>query len=97
MVSENVEEPGGLPPAAETSSHKKTSYMFFTFWILWNSILIKPYARQLMVNPKPNSKEKVMMVITYVINSFFFFTKKDIERDNMTESCYNMRWKHCLS
>ena len=50
-----------------------------------------------MENPKPNSKEKVMMVITYVINSFFFFTKKDIERDNMTASCYNMIRKHCLS
>lgn len=51
-----------------------------------------------MENPKPNSKEKVMIVITYVTNSiFFFFTKKDIERDNMTASCYNMRRKHCLS
>ena len=50
-----------------------------------------------MANPKPNSKEKVMIVITYVTNSIFFFTKKDIERDNMTASCYNMRWKHCLS
>ena len=71
MVSENVEEPGGLPPAAETSSHKKTSYMFFTFWILWNSILIKPYERQLMENPKPNSKEKVMIIITISLIQFF--------------------------
>ena len=48
-----------------------------------------------MANPKPNSKENVMIVITYVTNSIFY--NKDIERDNMTASCYNMRWKHCLS
>ena len=51
-----------------------------------------------MANPKPNSKEKVMIVITYVtISIFFFFTKKDIERDNITASFYNLSWKHCLS
>ena len=32
-----------------------------------------------MANPKPNSKEKVMIVITYVTNSIFFLQKKTLK------------------
>ena len=48
-----------------------------------------------MENPKAISKDKVMIVITYISN--LIFIAKDIKRNNMTASCYNMKWKHCLS